>query len=81
MPLAVVLKDSLWEMKHPQHSSSNQKQTQLIREDRKFHQTGSTAGVGPTGEDKEEESLAALPGFNDLAPQADLPRVFQQLQA
>lgn len=53
----------------PQHSSLNQKQTQLICEEWKFHQTGLTAGVGPTEEeDKEEESLAALPGFNDLAP-------------
>lgn len=68
MLFPVMLKVSLLEMKHPQHGSSNQKQTQLIHGDRKFRQTGLTAGVGPTGEDKQEESLAALPGFNDLAP-------------
>lgn len=60
-----------------QRSSSNQKQTPLIREERKFQQTGLRADVGPTEEDKEEESLAALPGFNDLAPKADLARVLQ----
>lgn len=57
MPFAVVLYVSLLVMKQ---SSSNHKQTQEIHGDRKLHQTGLTAGVGPTEEDKEEESLAAV---------------------
>lgn len=58
---------SLVEMKHPGQSKDNT----------------STQTENPTklvGQ-QEDGSLAALPGFNDVAAQADLPRVFQELQA